>query len=104
MAGVPEDFLALTNKQGFEEAQAFDVGLKLAAYEILSPKEFLGYFSAGPSIYDFWRDRKDWERKGGLLSKLRDMLIKLQNGEKEAIEESDRLLDSRHDNPTDQKD
>ena len=45
----PGDFLAFINKQGFEEAQALDVGL----YEILSPKEFLGYFSAGPSIYDF---------------------------------------------------
>ena len=38
MAAVPDDFLAFLNKQGFEEAQALDVGQKLAAYEIISPK------------------------------------------------------------------
>ena len=63
----------------------------------------MGFFSAGPSIYDFWKDHVDWERKGGILSKLRDMRSKLQNNEKEALEESDRLLDSRLDNPIDKK-
>ena len=101
MVTVPADFLAFLNKQGFEEAQAEDVGWKLAAYEILSQKNRSGIFSAGPSIYDFWGDHSDWERKGGILSKLRDMLIKLQHSEKEALEESNRLLDSRLDNPID---
>ena len=97
MATVPADFLAFLNNQGFEEAKAEDVGRKLAAYKIFSPKEFLGLFSAGPSIHDFWSDQSDWERKGSTLSKLRDMLIKLQNSETETLEESDRLLDSRLD-------
>ena len=100
---VPSDFLAFLAKQHFDDAQAEDVGRKLAAYEIFSPKYFLCFFSAGPSIYDFWKDHLDWERKGGILSKLRDMLIKLQNHEKEALEESDRLLDSRLDNPINKK-
>ena len=38
MAAVPDNFLAFLNKQVFEEAQAQDVGRKLAAYEIFSPK------------------------------------------------------------------
>ena len=53
MAAVPGDLLAFLNKQVFDKAQALDVGRKLAAYEIISSKEFLGYFSAGPSIYEF---------------------------------------------------
>ena len=99
----PADFLSFLVKQKFDDAQAEDVGRKLAAYEIFSPKEFFGFFSAGPSIYDFWEYHADWERKGGILSKLRDMLIKLQTHEKEALEESDRLLDSRLDNPIDKQ-
>ena len=79
---VPSDFLAFLAKQHFDDAQAEDVGRKLVAYEIFSPKELLVFFSAGPSIYDFWKDHLDWERKGGILSKLKDMLIKLQNHEK----------------------
>ena len=62
-----------------------------------------GCFLAGPSIWEFWREHKDWERKGGLLSQMRDMVIKFQNDEKEALEESDRLLVSRLDNPIDKK-
>ena len=103
MAAVPADVLAFPCKQGFDDAQAEDIGRKFAAYEIFSPKDVWGFFSAGPSIYDFWKDHVDWERKEGILSKLRDMLIKLQNNEKEALEESDRLLDSRLENPIDKK-
>ena len=64
---VPSDFLAFLAKQMFDDAQAEDVGRKLAAYEIFSPKSFLGFFSAGTSIYDFWKDHLDWERKGGIF-------------------------------------
>ena len=81
MVTVPVDFLAFLKKLGFEEAQAEDVGQKLAAYEIFSQKQFLGFFSAGPSICYIWRDHSDWEQKGGILSKLRDMFIKLQHSE-----------------------
>ena len=87
MAAALSDFLAFLAKQKFDDAQAEDVGRTLAAYEIFSPKYCLGFFSAGPSIYDFWKDHLDWERKGGILSKLRDMLIKLQHSEKESLEE-----------------
>ena len=100
---APAEFLSFLVKQIFDDAQAEDVGRKLAAYEIFSPKDFWGFFSAGPSIYDFWKDHVDWERKGGILSKLTDMLIKLQNNEKEALGETDRLLDSHLDNPIDKK-
>ena len=49
MAAVPDDFLAFINKHGFEQNQALDVGLKLAAYEIYSPKDvFWGISSPVP--------------------------------------------------------
>ena len=74
---VDAEFLAYMIKQEITPEEAQDVGTQLARFGIFKAKTFLGFFSAGQDIHDFWKEVDGWEFKGGILSNLCQMLASL---------------------------
>ena len=100
---VKQDFLDYMTKHDFQPDQALEVAATLALIDITTVKDFVVYFSTGPTVFKFWAGIPEWKGKGSYLAQLRDMLLTLQDNAVEARERESLILDRRIDNPIDRK-
>ena len=100
---VTQEFLDVIAKHDFQPDQILVVANKLTLIDSITVKDFLGYFSSGPTVYTFRDGIPEWKQHGNDLAKLRDMLMTFQDSEAEARERENLILDNRIDNPIDKK-
>ena len=100
---VKQEFPNFMAKHDFEPDQAWAMATKLSQIGIITAKEFLGYFSCGPTVYFFWDSIPEWKRHGNDLAQMRDMFMTLQDNEADARERENLILDNRVDHLIDEK-